>query len=313
MSKFVAAVVGLGNLGRYSLVSLLASAHVDEIWGVDLSAQALDASRDLATDDRLNPRLHLTNQLSELPRELDFVLISTTADARAVVLRELTNVTSVRWLLIEKPVSNSSRGIDDVQEFVSNFEKVWINFPRRYSRTYQNLRADLISTDRIHAAVYLPGGGLLTNAFHFLDLMAWFVESTEVSFDFRGVSENWVSSKRDGYFDKTGELRAKFGQTHELKVICEQTISESHTKIFFSGLGGNINVREVESNEPPTRSGEKRAFVPPQSALVGQLVAQLKAGDGLLMPEFSQVRDWNYSFLSAFENSSSYSDEFRFT
>lgn len=47
-------------------------------------------------------------------------------------------------------------------------------------------------------------------AIHYLDLITWWTDEKLISVHTEGLNKNWIESKRNGFYEITGELKAKF-------------------------------------------------------------------------------------------------------
>jgi hypothetical protein len=75
--------------------------------------------------------------------------------------------------------------------------------------------------------------GLACNAIHFIDLVSWWTEESLLSVDNTNLSKAWYESKRAGYFEINGELRAKFSGGTELILRSDPYILEDVMHLKF--------------------------------------------------------------------------------
>ena len=79
--------------------------------------------------------------------------------------------------------------------------------------------------------------GLACNSIHYIDLVAWWTKDNLISINCEDLSTEWFKSKRDGYYETTGKLLAKYSKGTELILESSKKQIDNVLKIDFSEQG----------------------------------------------------------------------------
>ncbi|NYT39226.1 Gfo/Idh/MocA family oxidoreductase [Sphingomonas sp. R-74633] len=203
------AVIGAGQLGSRHLQALMKLTFPCEIWVMDPSAASLDTARERASviAQGADHKLYFTQQLTELPRALDYVIVATAADVRWKVLQQLLGASSVRYLLLEKVLFQDLAHYDAAQQlFASCGTSVWVNCTRRAYPIYDRVRDFFAGRPLWQMNVSGGEWGLGCNGVHFLDLYAFLGGETVNAFSTDALDPQVIASKRSGFHEFTGTL-----------------------------------------------------------------------------------------------------------
>ena len=81
------------------------------------------------------------------------------------------------------------------------------------------------------------------NSIHFIDLVSWWTGEDLISIDVSKLEKNWFRSKRDGYFEITGEIKANFSNGSELILKSLNHLNDEYIKVYLP------NKNEILINE----------------------------------------------------------------
>lgn len=208
-------MIGLGNVGRRHLQSLISSAR----WSVDvLDHLPLGILSSRVESNFFNSEINFIPYLRR-NQHYDLVIVASNASGRVELLQNLIEQ-NCTWemLLVEKPVANTLEAAYKLDGLpLSN---AFVNHHRRYQYVYQiiqrsiqNSQKNLVSID--FRSMYL---GLLCNYAHHLDLArmlgAGSVECSSVKL------LAILDSKRSGYKDASGTTCTYFDTGVNLFTEC---------------------------------------------------------------------------------------------
>ncbi len=273
------ALIGVGGIGFRHFQGLLKIKKKYEIYLVDKSLEALEKARDESVLEMNNGvhDLFFLQDISKLPKFLNFVIIATSANNRVKLISDLLKVSTFPYLIVEKFLFNNSSDYEVASGLInSNDVKVWVNMPRRLFPIYQELHKN--SYQNSLRSVLVQGGdwGMCCNSVHFLDLVQFLTGVNDISIIDSSFDAEIISSKRDGYLELTGSLRCQVGEVSvELQSIKNSkkqiTICLSYVdKTIFIAEQSELYV-EIANNEVKIQ----KLHLPFQSELTGSLADQI--------------------------------------
>lgn len=227
-------LIGAGQLGSRYLQGLVSANCELLITVVDSSIESLENSRHrwveaggMASSHKIRWQMHLPIDLPEV----DLALVVTSSRGRATLVQTISDTIKVRFWVLEKVLAQSKRELGIIHTTASSSDGAWVNTPRKMMPMYQSLSSVLSGESSL--AVSYAGGlwGLACNSIHFIDLVAWLSGESLHSIDFTGLSQRWYESKRLGYFDLTGELRAQYSGGTTLRLSSEPGADEQTIRI----------------------------------------------------------------------------------
>ena len=76
--------------------------------------------------------------------------------------------------------------------------------------------------------------GLACNSIHFIDLISWWTGENVISIDSKKLDPKWIKSKRNGYFEVTGDLIVNYSSGTELLLRSSSTEENYEIKVELS-------------------------------------------------------------------------------
>lgn len=226
MSPYIILISGAGQLGSRYLQGLVKSSLPLSIWVADPSDSSLVRAgfrwRE-AGGNETKHSLSFVSSLSEVPSEVDLVIVSTSASVRADVVEEIASRTRVCFWVLEKVLAQSDDDLERLIQATAESKAVWVNIPRRMMRWYQEIAAKIAYQKPSDVLVRGGNWGLTCNSVHFLDLGAYLFKEALVEIHASGLHDNWYASKRAGFYEVNGILRAKFTGDKWLTLHCMET------------------------------------------------------------------------------------------
>lgn len=211
----VLCVVGAGQLGSRHLQALARLPFPARLFVVDPSetARARAAERVAQIPGHERHMISWLASLAGVPGEVSLAIVATSARERLDVVVDLLNGRSVKFLILEKVLCQSVSQCQALCETVrQRGARAWVNGPRRLWPGFQSLRQAL-AEDRMLGFFAMGGGwGLACNAYHLLDLMAWFMgTASELRISPEFLDPDPIPSRRPGFLEVTGSLAGRFG------------------------------------------------------------------------------------------------------
>jgi len=287
MHKIV--LVGAGQLGSRYLQGLKNVSFPLSIKVVDPSDEALNKARDLWNDTGEAFTIHSVNWVSNLevlPQEIDLVIVSTTANYRLSVVTELASKYMVRYWVLEKVLAQSSWQLISLRQSLESARGSWVNIPRRMMGWHQILKAKFSSDFPLKMNRRGADWGLACNSIHFIDLAAWWTGELLDSIDVSMLSEKWHESKRSGFYEVFGVLRAKF--TGGTILTLEAQAEGEDFGITVDTVNGAWNIDESKGRAISVSGEEIIGSLEFQSSITARLVEKILLQGSCELPTFSE-------------------------
>lgn len=231
-------LIGAGNIGSRHLQGLKLLKTPLDVFVIEPSKQASKIAQERYESVKGNNKHSLLFQqsLNDLPQDVDVAIVATNSEARAKVTTELLKKSKVNYIIFEKLLFNKKVDYKQIGKLLSKSgSKAFVNCSMRTQPFYWDLKAAL-SDKRIDYFVTGSNYGLVSNAIHFLDHVAYLTNSVKFSVETNFLNNKAIKSKREGYLELTGQLIAKFQNGSLMTLSC-------------SPSGNSPIVIEVHSND----------------------------------------------------------------
>lgn len=222
-------ISGTGQLGSRYLQGLVKCLSPLSIWVIDPSEASLLQANNRwkeagGTESRHS--LRLVNSIATLPKKVDLAIVATPASVRTDVVASLASRCKVSFWVLEKVLAQTQNDLDRLIAYTVDSNAAWVNIPRRMMRWHQELAEQISKQNPTSLRVFGGNWGLACNSIHLLDLATYFFNETILSIDTVGLNHNWYVSKRPGFFEINGTLKAQFSGNKWVTLNC-QNILES--------------------------------------------------------------------------------------
>ena len=286
-------IIGAGQLGSRHLQSLNLVNQELDITVVDPNTASLETakSRFEATIAQVKHTIKYTQKLTDT-QPIDIAIVASTAQSRRTIIENLLNQTTVKHLVLEKILFTQEQDYYDIEKLLSRHQtKTWVNCTMRMMPYYQNLNT-LFNNEAVQYHVSGSQYGLITNAIHYLDHLAYITGVNEFELETHLLDKQVIESKRAGYYELTGTLVARFANGSLAFINCDkQGIAPIQIEIF--NHRHRIISREWEqkawqtSMEQDWKWEEVNAPIPFQSTLTAELVNSLLATDRCTLTDYT--------------------------
>ena len=277
-------LVGAGQLGSRYLQGLSKTSKKFQIFVVDPNPDALSLARRLFDQMPVNPNVQSVichQDITELEDEFDLAIMATNADVRRQVTEELLEKIQVRYLILEKVVFQSVKDFEEIIQLLKGKKiMAWVNCTRRMYPLFRSLKTELESESRIQLNVEGGNLGLASNAIHMLDLFAFLTGETQLAIDASGLDEKVYKSKRNGFIEFGGVLKAKNIRGDKLTLIDEK---DSTVKVVQNVISENYRYKIHQSDGKVFSAHRKDGWeekeelfhMPLQSEITAKLAEQI--------------------------------------
>lgn len=203
-------VIGAGNIGSRHLQGLAKVKKSLEITVVDPFEESLRVA-----EQRFEQiPSHTKHKVSFLQKveggDFDIAIIATSSNIRRKVTDELLKKSKVKNIIFEKLLFQKKSDYGFIDKLLNKHSaRAWVNCSMRVTPFYKNLKQKFEGKK----IVYLLTGtrfGVATQAIHFIDHMAYLLNSSDFEVDTSLLDAQILDSKRKGFKELTGTLKVNF-------------------------------------------------------------------------------------------------------
>jgi predicted dehydrogenase len=208
------AVIGLGQLGKRHLQSLVNLPFPTIIHIVDPSPNSIASAREMIDDSSIGSNILVVSheEIETLPEFIDLAIIATTSDVRFAVLQKLCAHTSVKNLILEKVLFQKYSHYQKAVHLINRQGiQSWVNCPRRINSYYLSIKEFFANESIKFMSVCGGNWGLGCNSIHFLDLLSFLIDRTDLVIN--GTTLTQMKSKRSGFLEYTGTINGRLNES----------------------------------------------------------------------------------------------------
>ena len=317
-------IIGAGQLGSRHLQALRNIKFDLDITVSDPSVESLRVAKERYESLPEAGKHKITfSEGAPKSEKFDLAIVATNAGHRRKVLEGLAQDNQVSNYVIEKILFTRlqdytwAKGLTD-----SAFKNAWVNCCMRQMPVYKDIKSNL-ATNEFSMQVSGSNYGLITNAIHYIDYAAWLAGTTDYQLDTTALAATVVPSKRKGYLELNGSLRAKFTTGAVAQITC---FTEGTLPVIVEVHSADKRYMVFESERKYTSSvaanawkrEELDAFIPFQSQLTSETVENIYNGKAISLPKLNESLEIHLNLLNPLKDfltktSQTQTDEFPFT
>ena len=276
------ALIGAGQIGSRHLQALGKIDIPISIEVVNPNTSALLTATKRFNEIPFNENVLSINYLTSIDKlspEIDLCIIATKADVRADVIKELSAHKRIRYLILEKILFQNIKDFDLVSELLKFAGiRTWVNCTRRSYPIYKWIKGLFQPGEKISIRVEAQDMGLCCNSIHFIDLLSFITELTDIEIDITGLEKTVSESKRKGFIEFYGILQGAQSNGSNITITSINKMP-SLIKILIFGERINVFINETEGTAEISRKEdnwkwEKIQFKEPFQSELTQLVAK---------------------------------------
>lgn len=291
-------IIGSGQLGSRYLQGLSDFLTPSNIWVYDISEDSLNLSKQRWEDCKNSTHnVHFVNNIDSLPLEFDFVVVACNADVRYLVSEKVAQKSNVKYWIIEKVLAQT---INDIQKFPNLLRSsfgAWVNTPMHIWPLYKELREQYTEAVPIQAQ-FLGIKGLACNAIHYIDYVCRWNQTKISKIDISELEEQWVESKRRGFYEALGCLKVFFEDGSYLKMTSSSN-EEPDYKVFISVLSDQWKISESIGIAENQNGKIIKADILYQSTMTSGLIDEIFRTGKCLLPTIEESVHQHYFLLGA--------------
>jgi len=302
-------LVGAGQLGSRYLQGFVASNCNLAITVIDPSDESLQIAKSRWLEAGGELSRHEIQWKKSLPTDLDYIdvaFIVTSSKGRANLVHSIASKAKVRYWVLEKVLAQSRSELELIRSSVITATGAWVNTPRRMMRWHNDLKEVFREKGPLTISYSAGLWGLACNSIHFIDLVAWWTGESLLSVDNSGLAKEWFDSKRAGYFEIFGNLRAVFSGGTVLSLSAHDGAADQPLCVELNdGSVWEVDEHTGFAYGPDGRTVEGQIEF--QSQLTGRLVDDILLKGQCLLPTLDEsyvmhalfidalLMHWNYS------------------
>lgn len=214
-------IVGAGQLGSRHLQALALCLTPCEIFVVDPLAESLKVakSRFEEINGHSKHNVYYQSYIDELESDhFEIAIISTNADKRSKVIKQLLTTKSISIFILEKVLFQSVMEYDEIEMlFKRTKSKAFVNCPRRMFSFYKEVKESIFYETPIHIEVIGNAWGLGCNSIHFIDLFNFLTGENIIDWN-SYLDDGYLESKRQGFKEFTGSLTGRSPKGNSLSL-----------------------------------------------------------------------------------------------
>lgn len=228
-------LIGAGQLGSRYLQSIIKENLNYNIIVVDISEISLKLAKKKWEENNGFQSNHKISWLKSLPEKIndyDLAIVATSSKNRALLINQVASKVKIKYWILEKILAQSTDELETIKNATTNAKSVFVNTPKRQMKWYINIQSKFPDKP---TQIIKKGGlwGLACNAIHYLDLVSFWTNESLTKIDTKELSKDWFPSKRNGYYELTGKIKAKFSKGTELILQSTKNKEENILQLKF--------------------------------------------------------------------------------
>ncbi len=275
-------IIGAGQLGSRHLQALKGIKTPLKITVIDPSKESLQVAKE-RYDSLKTPVQHEVEYKEKIETEgenIDLAIVATNSNVRRPVIEELLHESKVKYLILEKLLFSKKEDYAKVGQLLKKSgSRAWVNCSMRNMPFYAGLKKELRGAE---IAYFASGSqfGLITNAIHYIDHLAYLTGNLDYSVDTAGLDPRPIKSKRKGFLELTGTLNVHFKGGSSGTLVCFKTGSlpiqvEIHSDKFRCLSRESENKAWIQRASNGWKWKEAEARIPYQSEATTNLVVKI--------------------------------------
>ena len=302
-------LVGAGQIGSRYLEGLAKLNINFELIVIEPNLDSLNTAKSRWTSaciEGRNYNIKWSNKVQPQKYEMDLAIISTSSVERCNIVKNVSETFSPKFWIMEKLLAQSKKEIDLIIKATDKSHGAWVNIPRRLDTWHKRIASEFNFKGPIK--VIKTGGlwGMACNSIHLIDLVCWWTGEKILSIDTDKLDKNWIKSKREGYFEITGEMIAKFSNGSSLILRSNKNFDYEFIKVYLRD-NKEIVINENEGFLISPNGKKSNGSLQLQSELTAPLIKKLILENNCELPTLnisaqqhsvfinSMLKHWNVS------------------
>ncbi len=270
-------IAGAGQLGSRYLQGLAMFNDFLNIYVYDISEISLSIAKKRWVECagyQYNHNVIFLNNITDVPLNFDLVIVSTTANSRPRIIKDILCRSKVNFWILEKVLAQSINSLSEIHSSFADKSSVWINTPRRAILWHQLLRKKLRNNLPLNMSLTGGAWGLACNAIHFLDYMSWLSGEALVSLNTDCLENVWHEAKRPGNWEIFGTLTASYSGGSSVSMTSSNSMVSTYT-YDLKDADGIWHVNEEHGTATHSNGFQLNGKLPYQSEMTAPLIRKI--------------------------------------
>ena len=143
--------------------------------------------------------------------------------------------------------------------------------------------------------------GLCCNSIHFIDLVCWYTGEKLISINTNNLNRSWIKSKRNGFFEVTGDLYAYFSSGTKLLLRSNPKIKKRYLYVKFTDKK-TITIVEDEGIAFGYKKDILKGKLKLQSQMTGPMISKILTKGICELPTLYDSAEQHEIFLNSMLN-----------
>lgn len=274
-------LVGLGNLGLN---------YIKAIFSFSFNINLFIHDRKLELQNQKfkygnNIQLFKISDLKKFNRNLDLVIVATTATKRLDLIKTLKR-NKIKYWILEKLLEQNIKSTNNIYKNLMS-DKCWVNIPRRAMKEYKFIKQNFNNEIETKLKLNMSGDRIVTNSIHFIDLICWISDSEVKEIDITKLKKKWVESKRKGFYEIGGTLKILLKNKSHAILKAGNNVKKSD--IIISNKEMSWNVSEKNLNALRSDGLQIKMKLPLVSEIMRKVIKDIFTKKECSLPKLKEV------------------------
>ena len=301
------AIIGAGQLGSRHLQGIAQcnfDISIEVVEPFELSRQTAKERYEEIKNNSFVKRIDFFDSIEKLSSELDLVIVATGADVRAKVIQSLLLGKNVDNLVLEKVLFQTIKEYAEIEKLLKETKTAcWVNHPRRMFPFYHRLKEVFKDTKQLMYTVNGGAWGMGCNALHYIDHLAFLVDSEKLTVSTQFLDDELYDSKRKGFVEFNGLLTGKIAN-HCFSLYANAEGTMDSFSICSEKVSVKIDESKGEMEIAKEKDGwiwkkEKEKIIYFQSELSQVLAEDILIHKNTSLPTYAQAKALHVPFIEA--------------
>lgn len=297
-------IIGVGNIGSRHLQALKKVKLPLNIEVVDPSLESLDLAKERFNQIKssVNHNISFLKKIADVSETIDICIIATSSNIRRKVVEDLLSKSIVKYLILEKIFFQKKEDYFAIEKLLESKNcKAWADFSMRTMPFYSNLKDEF--KNPLLMAVSGSQYGLITNAIHYIDYIAYLTDCYDFTIDTKGLDPKPIESKRKGFLELNGTLNVHFNDGSVGTFTC---FSNGDTPLIIELISDNKRIisKETErkaliASSPQWSWKEVESNIPYQSDMTNIVVEEIITRGNCPLTPYNQASKLHLQLLES--------------
>jgi hypothetical protein len=176
-------------------------------------------------------------------QKFDLVISASTNFKRYMVMKNLINNNTIRYIILEKIAFESPAQYFNFYNLLSKKKSIqcFINYNRNMMKSYIDLKKKIKNKQINYISVIGSNWNLVSNSLHFINLFLYLFEKKDFSFIEHKLHKKIYLSKRKGFSQLKGKI---IFQLTDIKIVLEDNLKNKSSLITLKSINEKIVIDE---------------------------------------------------------------------